>query len=743
MAYLTVLNSLLAAAFLPLGAFFVLLFWGRRIGRQGNSAGGVGLAVAVASFGLSLAALVIWVDKEGFNKPNYVEAFTYRWIQLPAGPPVAAPAGMGVPAPALPRPPDGVTIGCLVDSLTIAMFMVLTLLNVLVHVFALGSLAGHPNRPWFMAWLAFFNFALLGLLLANSLPQVLVFWELLSLGAYFLIRLASPQEGPVAVAASLRMYVMNGVGAAAFVLGMGILVLHTHSLAGLAFFDDHGVSILSAAVRQAIDVQSSEFLFFRGGVGFMQMHWLTWAGICFLVAALARMAQFPFFTWLHDVAEAPAAVAALLAAATLAAGVFLLARVYPILTLDARFIAAVLGSVTLAAGAAVALVQTDLRKILAWSTVSQGGYVLLFLGAGGYEAGILHLFTHGFAKTALFLAAGAVVQGLGTADIRQMGGLWKRFPITAFGSLLAILALGGAPWLSGSYSTDLGLACVYDYAHALQGVGGRHLALLLFHVPAACTYVTALGIGRWWWLAFAGANRNPKLFDAAHESAFLTLPILLLAGFLFGGLYDFAGIVKLIDKSIPAILLAAGPGARPLVLTGSELAGALVISELARALVIRQTAWAFLGLGAAVFIHLDGMGFSKRLRGLPGVNVMDYWLRERMFFDELFEGALMPALRLLARVTSVVEWLGRALGRVVAGAVGLLAGLVARLEGLTGQPASVEGADDAIEAIGADEAAGESPSPSPPPGPPRVPHPFPLPVPPQLPRHLDHAQWHR
>jgi len=560
-----------------------------------------------------------------------------------------------------------------------------------------------------MAWLAFFNFALLGLLLANSLPQVLVFWELMSLGAYFLIRLAAPQEGPVAAAASLRMYLMNGVGAAAFVLGMGILALHTHSLAGLAFFDDHGVSILSSAVRQAIDVQSSEFLFFPGGAGFLQMHWLTWAGICFLVAALARMAQFPFFTWLHDVAEAPAAVAALLAAAALAAGVLLLARVYPVLTLDARFIAAVLGSVTLAVGAAVALVQTDLRKILAWSTVSQGGYVLLFLGAGGYEAGILHLFTHGFAKTALFLAAGSIVQGLGTADIRQMGGLWKRFPITAVGSLLAILALGGAPWLSGSYSTDLGLECVYDYAHALQATGGGPLALLLFHVPALCTYVTALGIGRWWWLAFAGTNRNPKLFEAAHESAFLTLPILLLAIFLVGGLYDFAGIRLLIGKSIPAILLAPGPGTPSLVVTGSELA---------RALVIRETGWAFLGLGAAVFIHLNGMGFSRRLRGLPGVNLVDYWLRARMFFDELFEGLLLPALLLLARVTSLVEWLGRALVGILSGVVGIMAGLVARIEGFTRQPAPAEGADHDPEAFGADEAAGESPRPSPdfPPG---------------------------
>ncbi len=666
MAWLTVLNSLLAAALLPLVAGIVLFLWGRRMGRRGQWAGVVGVTFAVAAFGLALGALVQWVAKDGFNQPNYVEAFTYRWVQLPAAP--AAAGGLTTPAPpaaVAPRASDGLTIGCLIDSLTIVMFMVFTLLNVLVQVFALGSLADDAHKPRMFALLGLLNFAVLGLLLANSLAQMLIFGEFLSLAAFFLLRLGVPGK-----AAGLRMYLMQAAGSAAFLLGLGILVLHSGSLAGLAFFDDRGASILSASVRQASNVQSSEFLVMPGGEGFLQMHWLTWAGICFLVAALARLAQFPFQTWLHDAAEAPAAVTALVTAAMLMAGVCLLARVYPILTLDARLIAAVVGCVTLMAGAGVALVQTDLRKILAWSTVSQGGYVLLFLGAGGYQAGILQLFTHGFAKTGLFLAAGTVMHGLGTADLRQMGGLWKRFPITAVGSLLAVLALGGAPWFSGAYSTNLGLACVYDYAHALQAVGGRHYQLLLYYLPAAFTYITALGMGRWWWLTFAGTSRNAKLYEAAHEAPFLTLPIIILTGFYAGWSYDFAGLLPLIGKSIPTILLPHA-GAPALVLTGSDVALAIVI---------RDTGWAFLGLATAAFVYMDGLAFADRLRRLPVVKVVDYWLRERMFFDELYEGLLLPAVLLAARLTGVLERLGRMVMKLAARVLALGMALAARAE---------------------------------------------------------------
>jgi NADH:ubiquinone oxidoreductase subunit 5 (subunit L)/multisubunit Na+/H+ antiporter MnhA subunit len=681
MAFVTVLNLLLAAALLPLGGGLILRLWGRHMGRQGRAAGAVGMAVAVASFGLAAAAQMRWVDQGGLKQSNYVETVVYRWVALPPVTSRALPAATP-PAPANPDPNpastaathgnaaqdvwNGLTIGCLIDSLTIATFLVVTLLNVLIHLFALGTADSQSDRGRFFAWLAWLNFALLGFLLANSPVQMLAFAELTSVAAFFLIRLSMP--GETAARASLRMYRMNLMGTAACALGLGILVMHTHALGGLAFFDDRGNALLPEVVRQAADMPTADLLAASGGTGWFQVHWLTWAGLCFIVAALPRMAQFPFFTWLHEAAEAPAAAVALVTLAMSTVGAVLLARMYPILTLDARLILAIVGGVTLAAGVLAALAQSDLRGILAWLTVSQGGWVLLFFGAGGYEAGLLHLLAMGFVRTALFLTAGILLRGLGTTDIRPMGGLWKRFPITAFASLAAVLALGGAPWLSGAYATNLGLECVYDYTRALA-VHGRGYPILLFVVPAVLTYLTALAIGRWWWLTFAGINRAPKLYEAAHESTFLTLPIILLAIFCAGRIYDFAGILPMIGNSVPPMLRP--PGGPALAWIGSAEA---------RILVLRFTGLAFLGLGAAAFMYLNGMGLAARWRRLPVVKGLEFWVQERFLFDDFCEGVILPGLRLAVRLVGWVERLCRMLGRLLSRLLRLLAETMARLD---------------------------------------------------------------
>ncbi|HEY4328290.1 MAG TPA: proton-conducting transporter membrane subunit [Phycisphaerae bacterium] len=675
MAWVTIIHMLLLAAALPLVGFLVLLVWGRRLGRNGRACGAIGTSFAMGSFACSVTALVLWASIVG-DKASYVDAFTYRWISIPNPTPSIPGTGVPLDSPLHQTVPiDGISVGCLIDSLTVTMFLVLTLINLLVHGFALGTTGegtwaqDGDRRSRFFALLQFLNFAMLAMLLANSLVQLLIFWELLGVAAYFLLRYgqqALPDANtsrrlsarlPRATGPGMRMFLMNAGGDAALIIGLGILVLHTQSLAGLSFFDAQGTSILSASVRATMGVQSSEFLFWPGDGGFLDMHWLTWMGICFLVAAFARMAQFPFQTWMHDAAEGPApATALLLGTISLAAGTYLIARIYPIFTMDARFIAAVVGCVTLATAALVALVQSDIRKILAWSTVSQGGYILLFLGAGGYSAGILHLFTHGFIKTALFLAAGSIIYGISDSagdagrsigdvcDIRQLGGLWKRFPITAIFSLIAVLALAGAPWMSGAYSTNHGLACVYDYAHALQGgSASARYELLLFEIPAAMTYVTALGIGRWWWLIFAGVSRNPKLMEQAHESPFATFPIIILAGFSIGQWFEFSGIQALIGKSIPSIIL-------PLVVNGSAIGYAVVL---------RVAGWAFVGLALAAFIYMAGLAFPNRIRHLPGINGVDYWLRERMFLDDLYESLFYGGVLVLSRTVRLVEWTGQ------------------------------------------------------------------------------------
>ncbi len=660
MSLLTPLNSLLAATLLPLLGCLLLLFFGRRFGRQGGAAGPVSLGFAIGSFALALLALVRWVDQS-----HYVDAFTYPWIMLPSPP----------ADPFHPLAAQAITVGCLVDSLTIVMFVILTLLAVLVQLFALGSIT--HERPRFFALFQLLQFAMLALLLSNTLLQMFIFWSLLSLATYFLIRHAAADAARRPALAIFLMYLLGDV---AFLLGVGILLLHTHSFNGLALYDAHGTSVLADTASQTLGVRPSEYIP-SPGAGYLDMHWLTWMGICILVAALTRMAQFPVHSWAARAAEAPAPVSAtLLGGVSLAAGVYLLARVYPLLTLDARLIAAILGSVTLAAACLVALVQTDLRKLLAWLAVSQGGYTLLFLGVGGYTAGILHLFTQALVTTALFLAAGSILHGLGVADIRQMGGLWKRFPITAAASLFCVLAVAGAPWLSDSYSTNLGLTSALSYANALRSATGNTLYLwLLFRIPAIATYLTAFAVGRWWWLIFAGPNRNAKLLEAAHESAFLTLPVIILAGFSVGFWFEFSGIQPLIAKSIPAVLLP--PDGRPLVIRAIDFA-----SDPSYPRVIRDTGWAFLGLAAAVALYFNGLSLATRLRRLPGINIIDYWLRQGMFFDELFEGLLHLFIPLIAAV-KLIERLLLILLRLTLWTLSLPAVLVALIERPRRKPA--------------------------------------------------------
>jgi NADH-quinone oxidoreductase subunit L len=646
MAIFSVLNSLLGATLLPLVAFFLLLFFGRRFGRQGRACGGISLGFAIGSFALALVALVRWVAANG-DVPHYVEAFTYPWIMLPAPP----------ADPFHPMPAQAITIGCLVDSLTVVMFVVLTLLGALAQLFAMGSVAA--EKPRFFALFQLLHFAILAFFLSNSLLQMFIFWALLSLAAYALIRHATA-ESPRR--AGLDVFLLHLLGDAAFLLGIGILVLNTRSFNGLALFDARGTSVLADTASQTLGVRPDEYIstphtataaqvpgvltdpkrilvqpqyLTAPASSFLDMHWLTWVGICFFVAALTRMAQFPMLAWPARAAEAPAPVTAvLLGGVFLAAGAYLLARVFVLMTLDVRLIAAVVGSVTLCGACLVAIVQTDMRKTLAWLAVSHGGFVLLFLGTGGYTAGILHLVTQAFVKTALFLAAGSVLHGLGTADLRQMGGLWRRFPITAAASLICVLAAAGAPWLSSTYSTNTGMVAVLDYAQALRGTSGNDLFIwLLFRTPIAVTYLASFAIGRWWWLIFAGPNRNAKLLDAASESAFLTLPVIILAVFSIGYWFEFARMPELITRSIPAVMLPAdGPA---LVIQQNDLAADAGFPH-----VIRATGWSFLGLAAAVAIYFNGLGFATRLRRLPGLNIVDYWLRQGMFLDELFEALL-------------------------------------------------------------------------------------------------------
>ena len=652
-------NYLLAATLLPLAGFLILIFLGRRIGKGGRLAGPLASLLLLGSFALSLAALVTWVAKPEYNHAHYVEALTYRWIPLPAEIAPQPPATPVTPSdftPATPIP-SALAIGCLVDSLTIVMFLLITLIGLLVHLFSIPYMAADIRQSRFFAYLGLFTSAMLALVLSNSLPQIFFCWILTGIASWLLIAFWTERRGPVT--AAFKSFLVNAIGDASFLVGLGILLMHVGANS-LTFFDAEGTSTLVHGVSNAIGVGPSEFLYFTTNIAtpnapgfFLGLHWLTWAGLFLFGGAAAKSAQFPLHVWLPDAMEAPTPASAFLHGTILVgAGVYLVARIYPILTMDARLVIAVIGCVTLFMGALIALVQTDIKRLLAWSTISQVGFMMLYLGSGGYVAALLHLIAHGFFKACLFLGAGSVIHAVrNERRIDQMGGLWRKLPVTAAATALATLAQIATPWFSGAYSTRLGLAGVFHYASALAALtrgtglthnGGGH-AMLLFWVPIITLYITAFYMARFWWLVFAGKSRNEKLAEDAEESPLMTLPLFLLAALSVGAWVVYFHMPDLLAKSLAGDVRAILPTpdllARMYAYAGSRF---VLVAPLAAALL-------------AILIYLPGLTIANRLRRFPGLNLFYLWLREKMFLDALYNGILLAAPLLIANIAAVLD----------------------------------------------------------------------------------------
>ena len=351
--------------------------------------------------------------------------------------------------------------------------------------------------------------------------------------------------------------------------------------------------------------------------------------------------------------EGPTPVSALIHAATMvAAGVYLVARLYPILTNDVRLTVALIGCTTLAIGALTAVAQTDLKRVLAYSTISQLGFMMLFLGCGGYVAGLFHLITHGFFKACLFLGAGSVIHAMHhEQDMRQMGGLWRKIPLTAITFLVAVAAIAGTPTFSGYYSKDLGLASVHLFAESLPKPWG----MLIYWIPVVTAYLTAFYMMRAWWLTFGGKPRNEEKFEHAHESTTMTLPLLVLAVLAWGAaLY---GILQaMIAKSAPMLPVEVYPEQQFL---ASFVDARITIPEpleIAMHAVHKNVQWAcLLGPALAILIYWNGFALSERIRRLPVISQIYIWLRERMFFDYLYEGTAVVATKLIAVIAGAFD----------------------------------------------------------------------------------------
>ncbi|MBI4862159.1 MAG: NADH-quinone oxidoreductase subunit L [Candidatus Riflebacteria bacterium] len=413
-------------------------------------------------------------------------------------------------------------VGVLLDGLTACMLFIVTFIGGLIHLYSVGYMHGDPRYGRFFGFLSLFCFSMLGLVVTDNLLLLYVFWELVGVSSYFLIGFWFEKRS--AADACKKAFLTNRVGDIGFFIGLGLLYRWTDTLSMSGVFE---------ALPRLL------------GDGTVTPLMLTVAGLLVFCGAVGKSAQFPLHVWLPDAMEGPTPVSALIHAATMvAAGVYMVGRLYPIFTPDAFLGIALIGLITAFFAGTIALAQNDIKRVLAYSTVSQLGYMIMSLGVGGFTAGLFHLSTHAFFKALLFLCAGSVIHAAHTQDMREMGGLRHKAPITFFAMLVGTLAICGFPFTSGFYSKDAILEAAYEFGH-LPPMRDGILWLLLqkgfFWVALVAAGVTAFYSFRLIWMTFFGEPRNREKYDHAHESPWtMTAPLIVLAVFAVSAGWGFS-----------------------------------------------------------------------------------------------------------------------------------------------------------------------------------------------------------
>jgi NADH-quinone oxidoreductase subunit L len=386
-------------------------------------------------------------------------------------------------------------IGFLIDRLSALMMVVVTFVSLMVHIYTIGYMAEDPGYQRFFAYISLFTFSMLMLVMANNFLQLFFGWEAVGLVSYLLIGFWYTR--PTAIHANLKAFLVNRVGDFGFILGVALVLAHFGSLDYAKVFE------------QAPSLAGQ----------------MTLICLCLFVGAMGKSAQFPLHVWLPDSMEGPTPISALIHAATMVtAGIFMVARMAPLYELSptARSVVLVVGAITALFMALVALTQYDIKRVVAYSTLSQLGYMTVALGASAYSAAIFHLMTHAFFKAVLFLGAGSVIIALHhEQDMRRMGGLKEFMPITYWTVLVGAVASAGIPPFAGFFSKD----AIIEAARlsATPGAGFAYACVL------ACVFVTAAYTFRMVFMAFHGAPR----FDAGHapheSPRVVTVPLVLLA----------------------------------------------------------------------------------------------------------------------------------------------------------------------------------------------------------------------
>jgi NADH-quinone oxidoreductase subunit L len=488
------------------------------------------------------------------------------------------------------------SMGFEVTNLNALMLVIVTLVSLLVNLYSKGYMHGDDRIHVFFSYIQLFSFSMLGLVISSNLLELYIFWELVGVCSFLLVGFWYFK--PEARAAAKKAFIVTRIGD----VGLFIAIL-------LLFWYMPGHSLDFSAIHNAFSQ------------GKIEPAVATWIAILIFVGAAGKSGQFPLHTWLPDAMEGPTPISALIHAATMvAAGVYLVARTTDIFQVShtAMLVVAYVGGFTAIFAATIGVAQNDIKRVLAYSTVSQLGYMMMALGLGATTAGIFHLFTHAFFKALLFLAAGSVIHAVGTQDIREMGGLTGKMKITTWTFAIGALALSGIVPLSGFWSKDAILSTAYEHNQ------------LLFWVGLIAAFFTAFYMSRLFFLVFTGKQRSDY---HAHESpGSMTFPLVVLAvlavvaGFVFT---PFNGWL------------------------GSWLSGRSESESVNWVVMVLSTLAGVVGIGLGYLMYGKGSIDRDVVSGkVPWLHTLVY---RKYFIDELYDLVFVSGLRLLGRLLEFID----------------------------------------------------------------------------------------
>jgi len=503
-----------------------------------------------------------------------------------------------------------IDMGVLLDPISVMMLVVITTVSFMVHIYSLGYMKGEKGFERFFAFLSLFSFSMLGLVLATNIFQMYIFWELVGVSSFLLIGFY--YQKPSAVRASKKAFIVTRFADLGFLIGILILSFNTKTFDFITLTNPAGSAITQGS-----------------GIAFLGLSVMTWSMIFVFMGGVGKSAMFPFHIWLPDAMEGPTPVSALIHAATMVvAGVYLVARMFPIYAISAPValnVVAYVGAFSSLFAAIIACTQTDIKRVLAYSTMSQIGYMMLALGVSGYGgheglgymASMFHLFTHAMFKALLFLGAGAIIHAVHSNEMTDMGGLRKHLPITHITFLIACLTIAGIPPLSGFFSKDEILAAAFNHNK------------ILFAVEYAVAGITAFYMFRLYFNIFWGKEQH--YHHEPHEAPFtMTIPLIILAiGSVFAGFIPFN---KLVTSD-----------------------GMAFESEIELAVAIPSVLIGLLGIGIAYIMYSKESTLSDRIAAR--FKHLYKWAYNKFYIDEIY---LFITKKIIFRyISEPVAWFDR------------------------------------------------------------------------------------